>query len=205
MAKAYLIGGVPRAGKTKLALELIGRKPMLAFSTDAMRYTLRRVLAQDSFPDLFRERKFLSGNYESLRIMRDEPEKLIEIQNRESRIVWESVNNFIASNLEDGLDVVVEGVAVLPEFVSKLNYEYEVIFIGNRSEGHIDFVRQNARHNPHDWLGSSNDEMIESFCAFNKVFSQYFADEAAKFDFRYVDITDNVFEKDIQRLAQDIL
>ena len=50
MAKAYLIGGVPRCGKTTIALKTVAEHPMFATSTDSVRYTLRNLFSSKDNP-----------------------------------------------------------------------------------------------------------------------------------------------------------
>lgn len=145
MAKAYFIGGTPRVGKTTLTIKTLHRKAMMAASTDALRYTLRQVLSKDEYPDLFYLGKYTSNDPERREYIRDHPENVIDIQNKESAIVWKSVNNFVKSNLEDGFDILIEGIAILPELLSKVDYEYQAIFLGNQSESHYDRILTSAR------------------------------------------------------------
>src|SRR5579884_2286897 len=104
MAAVYFIGGSPRTGKTYLTKELIKHKPMLASSTDAIRHMLRRIYKEEEEPDLFHLGKFTSNDPERRKELLDNPDKFIELQNNESKIVWKSILNFINSNMEDGQD-----------------------------------------------------------------------------------------------------
>lgn len=139
----YLIGGAPRVGKTQLTNEVLKRHPMHAISTDAVRYMLRRLTADPKFKeglDKSQEKDVLATSIE----------QILKNQNDESQIVWPAVVELMRSYNEDGLDLLVEGVAVLPEQVSRLPFEAKAIFITNTSPSHQATILQQARTNSHD-------------------------------------------------------
>lgn len=197
MATAYLIGGTPRTGKTTLTMRFIREQPMLAASTDAIRYTLRQVVNPVDQPDLFHLGKYTSNDSEKRDFLRTHPMDVVTVQNAESAIVWKSVNDFIQSNIDDGFDVLIEGIAVLPELVSQLKCDYRVVFIGNKSDEHYQTILKSARANPNDWMHKLEDETIEAFAIFNQTFSSFIEQEAAKYHLPYVEIHDDNFEADI--------
>lgn len=194
MAKAYLIGGTPRSGKTTLTMRFLHERPMLAASTDAIRYTLRQVIAETDQPDLFHLGKYTSNDSERREYLRTNSRGVIEIQNRESAVVWRSVVDFIHSNLADGFDILIEGIAVLPELVTRLDCDYSAVFLGNQSDEHFETIRRTARSNEHDWMHNLEDETIEAFAVFNQTFSKYITEEAEKYHMSYVEVHDDSFE-----------
>ncbi len=205
MAKAYFIGGTPRVGKTTLTIKLLHEKPMMAASTDALRYTLRQALNKDEYPDLFHLGKYTSNDPARRNYIKTHPEAIIDIQNRESTIVFKSVNDFVKSNLEDGFDVLIEGIAILPELLSSVDYEYKAIFLGNQSESHYNVILKSARDNEDDWMHSLEDETIEAFSVFNSSFSRHIANESTKYNMTYIEIGDDTFTKDIDSALDKLL
>jgi len=205
MAKAYFIGGTPRVGKTTLAMHLIQTKPMLGSSTDAIRYLLRRVVKEEDFPDLFHLGKYTSNDPERRSFLDKHPQEVIDIQNKESRIVWQSVNNFVKSNLEDGFDIVLESIAILPELLSQVGYDYSVVFLGNQSDGHFQTILSSARSNSDDWMHNLGDETIKAFATFNQAFSLYIQQQAEKFNYNYIEIHDDNFTNDINGALSSLL
>lgn len=205
MAKAYLIGGTPRTGKTTLTMQFIKEHPVLAASTDAIRYTLRRVINEADEPDLFHLGKYTSNDPERRAYLKSNPLDVVEVQNKESAIVWRSVANFIASNIEDGFDVLIEGIAVLPSLVKQLECEYSAVFLGNQSEEHFQTILKSARANIDDWMHELEDETIEAFSVFNQRFSRYIEEEAVDNSMNYIEIHDHNFEVDIQKALKHLL
>jgi 2-phosphoglycerate kinase len=204
MAKAYFIGGTPRVGKTTLTLRFIDKKPIMASSTDAIRYMLRRAIKELDEPDLFHLGKFTSNDPERRAYLKNNPMDAIIIQNNESAIVWKSVNNFVRSNLEDGFDVLIEGIAILPEFLDHVDYEYKSVFLGNQSEKHYQTILNTARNNDSDWMHGLEDETIDAFSTFSQTFSKYIEQETIKYGLTYIEIHENTFDSDID-LALDKL
>ncbi len=205
MAKAYLIGDPPRVGKTSLTLKFIERKPILATSTDAIRYTLRRVVDEHSKPDLFNVGKFTSNDPEQRKYLTEHVQEVIDQQNTESSIVWKSTVDFINSNLEDGFDILIEGIAVLPSFVKDLQCEYSVVFIGNQSDEHFNTILNQARNNPNDWLHNLEDETIKAFCLFGQCFSKYLEDEAKSLSMSYIEVMDNKFDECLTSALNELI
>lgn len=204
MSKAYFIGGAPRVGKTTLTLRFIEQRPILSASTDAMRYTLRQITKEQDQPDLFNFGKYTSNDSIRRDYLMENPMNSIMIQNMESKIVWKSINDFIKSNLMDGFDVLVEGIAILPEFLDQIDYDFSAVFLGNQSESHFQTILDSARRNKNDWMHKLENETIRAFSVFNQTFSRYIQQEADKYDFPYIEIHDQTFNDDI-RTALDVL
>ncbi len=129
--------------------------------------------------------------------MQNEPWKVIAHQNAESEIVWKSVVDFVEGNIEDGKDVAVEGVAVLPKcFETKLKFDYKVIFIVNL-EDQTDTILQHAHENEFDWLHKYPDEVIKAFCVFNRELNKYYFEETKKYSLPVVRVDGQDFDKAI--------
>lgn len=205
MSKAYLIGGTPRTGKTTLSMLLIKERPMLAASTDAIRYTLRQVINEADEPDLFHLGKYTSNNPEQRNYLKSNPLDVMEVQNKESAIVWRSVVNFINSNIEDGFDVLIEGIAVLPSLILQLKCEYSAVFLGNQSQEHFQTILNSARANDNDWMHNLEDQTIEAFSLFNQEYSRYVEKEAVDNGMTYIEVHDHEFEADMQKALQTLI
>lgn len=191
MTKAYFIGGAPRAGKTTALKELVKQKSLLAASSDAIRYTIRGVLDVENNQDLFKIARGKFDSPENVANMMNNPFVVVDHQNRESEAVWKSVLDFTKSNLEDGQDIGVEGVAILPHnFNNELPFDHEVVFIVNLQD-QTETIIKHAHENTHDWLHKYNDETIRAFCIFNRELNQYYFNEAKKYNLPVVTIGDD--------------
>jgi len=185
MSMVYLIGGAPRVGKTKLALRAVGQKPMFALSTDAVRASLRVMYTAEQKPALFA-------------LLAEEQLPLAESiaeQNAESRELWPAIKAFIHSNYDEGHDVLVEGIGILPALLSELKIPYKAVFVGNTAANHVETIREHARAHNSDWLHGRDDSYIESIALFVAGFSESIRAEAEKCSLPYVDIRNDAFER----------
>jgi len=205
MAHIYLIGGPPRTGKTTLTMRFLRERPVLAASTDAVRYTLRQIMNKNQQPDLFHMGKYTSNEPAEIEYLLTHPNEVIDVQNRESAIVWQSVRNFIKSNIDDGFDIIIEGIAVLPALIQTLEYPHTAIFLGNQSDTHFQIILKSARRNRNDWMHNLSDEAIRAFSSFNQAFSVYIESEARKHKVPYVEVRDDDFDTSMDTALKRLL
>lgn len=204
MAKAYFIGGVPRVGKTTLTHRFLEKRPVLAASTDAIRYTIRKVINPEVEPKLFSLLGLVQSN-DTLGLLHSDPKQVIQMQNDESEIVWDSVLNFVKSNLEDGFDVLIEGVAILPNKLANVDFDYSAVFLGNRSLTHHKMILNSVEENPHDWMNTLQKETINDFANFFTEYSEYFRKECEMHNQTYVEVLDSDFETSLDNALTELL
>jgi 2-phosphoglycerate kinase len=192
----YLIGGPARVGKTKLVSELVRARPMHAVSTDAIRYMLRRTVPKDALdPDLF--------IYSGVDVLNPDKtiEERMELQNRESQALWPALNEFIQSYVEDGIDLVLEGVAITPAFVEQLQMINRSVFLVNRSPEHERVIAGQARANEHDWLHDVESAEIATCAEVYRATSDWLVAECEAKGTSYIEVADDNFEMSLSRAA----
>jgi 2-phosphoglycerate kinase len=188
MARAYLIGGTPRCGKTSIALDTVKIHPMFSTSTDSLRYILRGLLSADDYPDLFAaSEKFTEEAIVAL-CSTGHAYEIVEWQNKESAVVWDAVKRCIEGFISEDLDILIEGVAIMPEFLSQLSCDYSAVFVGNSNPEHGKIMLDYARSGSYDWMRDFKDETILQFAEFTKKFSIYLHDESLKNGYKYFDM-----------------
>jgi hypothetical protein len=112
---------------------------------------------------------------------------------------------FIHSYDEDGIDLIVEGVAVLPEFAAKLDVPCKSVFLGNTSGDHAAVIKKQARENDHDWMHAHSEKGIEKAAEFFALFSSRVQVESKRYGLRYVEIADSNFEESLGSAADYLL
>ncbi len=207
MPKAYLVAGAPRVGKTTLVTRLVAQRPMFSISTDAVRYMLRRVVPRTDqnkalFTAIEREEKApledrLNYLADALQVAKD--------QGAESRIVWEATKQIIYSNMEDGLDIAVEGVAVLPEFLGDLNCEWRAVVLGNSSDTIGQVIRKSMAKNPHDWLNGREEQIIEAYIKFFKENNIHFKQQAGNSNLPFFDSAEHGYDAAMTGALEELL
>lgn len=205
MAKAYLIGGVPRCGKTTIALKAVREYPMFATSTDSVRYALRGLFSANDNLALFNAQKIFEKTSQLDLCKAGKASEIVTVQNEEFEAVWPSIRRIIEGYIEEDLDILVEGVALLPHLVNELACEYSAIFVGNTSLSHGRYMLDHARSGSYDWMSSRSDEAILEFAKLTNLFSEYFAAEAKKYGRQFLDWGDSEYDNHIQRCVQKIL
>ncbi len=123
MNKIILIGGSPTAGKSYTARKLSEELKLPWISTDTIREQMRSIVRKEDYPNLFHHAdaradvavEFLTHNT---------AQEIVKHQNTESADVWKCVAGLINGDYS-WEDFIIEGVAILPEFVATQNWEIE--------------------------------------------------------------------------------
>lgn len=113
----------------------------------------------------------------------------------ESRAVWKAVKPFILKEEEEGRDVLMEGVAILPELVRlNMNMDYRAVFIGNQGTENKRNIKKGAENNAHDWMRHASDEYMDAFATFVVRMSAYIEQEARQYGFSYIEMDGRPFQ-----------
>jgi 2-phosphoglycerate kinase len=191
----FLLGGPPRVGKSIIANEIRQKHAISAVSTDTLGAVLENVLSPESAPDLFVFDKFNKMHMaERVKLITKNPAKLIDYVKKESHVVWKAVDAFIRRENDEGRDVLIEGVAVLPELVSQLDdIPHRVVFIGNQGKNHKENIKKSAEENEYDWIRNASDQYISAFAMFVNRMSAYIEQDAKKYGFEYIEMDKELF------------
>jgi 2-phosphoglycerate kinase len=191
----FLLGGPPRVGKSIISNEIRQKHAVSVVSTDTLGAVLENVLSPESAPDLFVFDKFNKMPMaERVKLITKNPTELIDYVRKESHVVWKAVDAFIRRENDEGRDALIEGVAILPELVSRLeNIPHRVVFIGNQGENHKENIKKSAEVNERDWMRDVSDQYISAFAMFVKRMSAYIEQEAKKYGFEYIEMNKELF------------
>jgi 2-phosphoglycerate kinase len=202
----YLLGGPPRVGKSIISSEIRQKHAVSVVSTDTLGAVLEHVLSPDTAPDLFVFDKFNEMSMtERAKLIAANPTELIDCVRRESHVVWKAVEAFVSRENDEGRDVLIEGVAVLPELVSQLeDTPHRVIFIGNQGENHKENIKRSAEENENDWMRDVSDQYIGAFAMFVKRMSAYIEQEAEKYGFEYIEMDEEKFGDATEKVTKSL-
>ncbi|MDB4940374.1 MAG: hypothetical protein JWO40_799 [Candidatus Doudnabacteria bacterium] len=204
LERTYFIGGPPRVGKTILSFALADKIGGHVVSTDSIRNAAKKACS-DKESDLFiinrteniTEDEWLKNHLEN-------PEIVVEYQNKESKALWPSIESFCSSFCDDDAMHILEGVAILPALVAEMkNKPKHIAFVGNTSDTHLKAMLDHAERFPEkDWMKALNynSKRFEGMANFIKVMSLYFKSEAEKYDFPYYEISDGDFENSLKEI-----
>lgn len=199
----FLLGGPPRVGKSVIAGEIRRKYAVSVISTDSLGAVLENVLSPDAAPDLFifdRFNKIPVG--ERVKLIRKNPAELIEYAAKESHIVWSAVEAFIRRENDEGRDVLIEGVAVLPELVRRLEgIPHRAVFVGNQGAHLKEHIRKHAEEHEHDWMRKMGDPYIGAFALFVRQMSVYIEQEAKRHGFEYIEMN----RKPLGKVTEEVM
>jgi 2-phosphoglycerate kinase len=203
----FLLGGPPRVGKSIISNEIRQKHAVSVVSTDTLGAVLENVLSPESAPDLF---VFSKLNQMPMAervkfITTKNPAELIDYVRKESHVVWKAVDAFIRRENDEGRDALIEGVAVLPELVSRLdNIPHRVIFIGNQGENHEANIKKFAEMNERDWMRDVSDQYISAFAMFVNQMSAFIEQEAEKYSFEYIEMNKELFVNVTEKVMKSL-
>jgi len=202
----FLLGGPPRVGKSIISNEIRQKHAVSVVSTDTLGAVLENVLSPESAPDLFVFGKFNKMPMaERVKLITKNPTELIDYVRKESHVVWKAVDAFIRRENDEGRDALIEGVAVLPELVSRLeNIPHRVVFIGNQGENHKENIKKSIEVNERDWMGDVSDQYISAFVMFVKRMSAYIEQEAKKYGFEYIEMNNDLFGNVTEKVMKSL-
>ena len=201
LQRTYLIGGPPRIGKTTLAYKLAEKVNGHVVMTDAIRNSAKKVCEDKSGP------LFMINHYNELSELEwlgryaHNPDRVVKDQIAESQAIWRSVVSFCNMFCEDNVSHIIEGVAVMPEFVASMDNQPEhIIFVGNTSDEHVEMVLDYGKKFPEQcWMASLgySEERIRAFANYVKKLSEYYRSEAKKHGFKYCELSDENFDESL--------
>jgi len=159
-------------------------------STDTLGAVLENVLSPEAAPDLFVFGKFNEMPMtERVKLITQNPTELIDYVRRESHVVWKAIEAFVRRENDEGREALIEGVAVLPELMSRLeDIPHRVVFIGNQGENHKENIKKSAQENEHDWMRGVSDQYIDAFAVFVRQMSAYIEQEVKQHGFKYIEM-----------------
>ncbi|MBT3373996.1 MAG: hypothetical protein HN742_30515 [Lentisphaerae bacterium] len=192
----YLLGGPPRVGKSTIGRAITETHGINVVSTDSLATILENVLTPEREPGLFIVSRFNDLTpVDRMSMMVENTAERIRYQIEEGFAVWKAVKPFVLRERDEGRDVVVEGVAVLPELVGQLeSIGCQAVFIGNQGDEHKENIKNSAGANEHDWMRDASDEYVDAFATFVVQMSRYVEKEAHRYGFEYIGMDTRPFD-----------
>lgn len=187
MEKIILIGGAPVVGKTCLATKLSKETDLPWISTDAIRTLMQKVVRKEDYPALFYPPMSEAENY----LKNNTSQQIIDDQNKESVDVWHGVET-ILKNPYPWESFILEGVAILPKFISEamdsFNNIYPVFLYEDREERIRKLIFERGLW---DDAEKYSDRLKEKGVSWVVLFNKFIKEEAIKYHFPLVKCKDD--------------
>lgn len=209
LARTYFIAGPPRVGKSLLAYRVAERISGHVVSTDAIRSAAKKASDQRT-GDLFKINRYNElSDTAWLQLHEQNPEQVVQDQNAESRAFWNSVVSFCNTFAEDNVPHIVEGVALLPELVARMDHAPQhIVYIGNTSDRHCCTMWEHVQAHPEqDWMAvmGYGEARVRALAVFVQQMSRYFKREAEKYGLPYIEMEDDDFAGSLARAEAMLL
>ena len=203
----YLLGGPPRVGKSMVSTTITKRHGISGVSTDSLGAVLENALDSKTAPGLFVcERLNEMALVDRIHLMAKNTSKRIDWQVEEARATWMAVPPFIQREEDEGRDVLIEGVAVLPQLVSQLEHpDCRAVFVGNQGDNLEENIRRSAEENENDWMRDAGDDYVNAFGIFVRQMSRYIEKEARERGLAYVEMGDMPFGDAVETVVDSLL
>jgi 2-phosphoglycerate kinase len=206
----YLIGGPPRCGKTTLAKALSKKLKISWISADALECASRPYVPKKNQKKKY-PYSYLRGHGKD----RNNDEfysiysttKIISVLKKQAKTVETAVEMFIAHELDNHNDYIIEGYHITPAFRTKMVKTYgkkniRTVFLTKfDAEQFAKDVHKSST--PNDWLLVLT-KKEETFLKVGKMvakYSEYFEKEAKKFKLKTVNMDKN-FSKQIKEAVK---
>lgn len=203
----YLLGGPPRVGKSRISKRITAKHGISSVSTDSLGAVLENVLDPKTAPGLFAVSRLNEMPLaDRIDLMVEETGRRIDLQIEECRATWRAVAPFIRREAEEGRDVLIEGVAVLPGLVARLgDTDCRAVFVGHRGEGHAENIRRSAAEDEADWMRDAGADYIDAFAVFVKQMSHFVASAAHEHGLAYIELSEIPFEDAADTVTRSLL
>jgi len=200
----YFLGGPPRIGKSIIANLITRDYGISSLSTDSLGAILESILDLEAAPGLFAVNRFNEmAETDRIKLMMEMPITRIEYQLAENAAVWQAVGPLTMREQDEDRDLVVEGVAVLPELVAGLDgIDYRAVFVGNHSPENI---RRSTLENDNDWMAHYSDAYIDAFAIFVAAMSSYVEKEASEYGFKYIEMDGKIFRDAVDEVVHSLI
>jgi len=210
----YFIGGPARVGKTIVAERIMRRKHLVIVSTDVIRAAVRKVLIGESrvsIEEINFKGKATFRRPGDLKVHKVTFEKSSD---KDDELAWAGTLGLIETyDRKNNVDVLIEGIAVTPERVSRIklkNLAIRAVFIGYGDESHADSVIAYSKKEG-DWVQTwlkehdGDDTNVKDWLRKGVVKSKRVEKLAKKFGYGYFDITKRPFKEQVQAVADYLL
>ena len=199
MNKVILIGGSPLAGKTTIAKKLSVQLKIPWISTDTVREQMRKIVRKKDYPFLFTFSNATPKMAISY-LTKHTPKEIVKHQNEESINVLEGVKAFIETD-EEWESLIIEGIAILPKEVSKLDQKkVKAFFLIDENINNIrnKIYKRGLWDDAEKYSHQVKEKEIEWVWAFNK----YINYEAKKYKLPIVNTNHKDYFKEIKYIIK---
>lgn len=178
--RIILIGGAPLTGKSTLGKKIAQETGLVLVSTDDIRTQMQKSYTKEDYPNLF-----YASNYSAKQfyLKFSTPQSVIEGEINESKDVEIGILSFLEQHA-DKPGFVIEGIAISPEFASKLGRSFSNAKVETRILYDNDKLRIKQRIDSRGLWGRLDSyplELHETELEWVLLYNEWFKDQAGKY------------------------
>lgn len=187
-------------GKSFIARKISEELKLPWISTDGIRELMRKITRKDDFPELFHfnDKEITAEKY----LGTHAPQQIVDSQNTESKDVWKGVEAIVNTDYV-WKNYIVEGIAVIPEFVRKIDtieHNIKPIFLVDKNRVRI---RETVfTRGLWDDADTYSDDVKEIEVEWTMLFNEYIESEAQKYGYKVYKIDER--GQFVKNLIQEI-
>lgn len=208
MAKIYLIGGIPRSGKTTVAKKLAADLKISWVSADALESVAKRFTPKNQqkkkFPKDILRKATHNSNDEMYSTY--SAEKIKKAYITQAKASWKMIETFVECLLGEGIDYIIEGHQIAPALAAKLQKQYgkniRIVFMNRHDvESIVAAARRGTAHD--DWFvkKTKDPDTHYKIALMLSRYGDYLRAEAVKYSFRSFNM-DNNFAAQIKKVLK---
>lgn len=204
----YLIGGPPKCGKTTFS-KLFARVHEIPYvSSDSLQSIIKPYVNDDEVQKGFPASQIRGENNDD-KYTKYFAQEIITAYIQQARYVADGIKNFIACEVADHKDIIIEGYHITPQLVSELQKLYpnqvKALFIVKTNvEKFVEDIPKSSTKN--DWIiERTNDEstyirIAQMICDYGK----WFQDESEKYNLKCFSV-DEDFEGKLEEMRKYLI
>jgi 2-phosphoglycerate kinase len=196
----YLIGGPPKCGKTTLAKSLSKKLSIPWISSDTLQ-NIAHVYMSDSQREMKFPVSYLKGEDNDETYTMHKSQTIIEAYIKQGKTSYQAISTVVETQIVDEDLYIIEGYHVTPELVHNLQEKYgkeniSAIFLVKTDKEKF-LVDIHKSTTPNDWIlrKTHQSKTFGKIADMVVLYSQYFYDEAEKYEFEVMNMDDGFEEK----------
>ena len=150
----YLIGGPPKCGKTTLAKRFSVAASIPWVSSDTLQNVIKPYIPEQDFTTKFPSSSMRYDSNDE-KYTQQTTTTIVDAYRQQAKTVYDAIESFIASEIADENDYIIEGFHIEPELIAKLTGQFpdqvrSVLVVKTDTDLFIEHLNESTT--PNDWV-----------------------------------------------------
>lgn len=198
----YLIGGPPKCAKTTLAKRFSKTASIPWVSSDTLQNVIKPYIPEQDFAANFPSSSMRYDSNDE-KYAQQTTEEIVGAYRQQAKTVYDAIESFVASEIADGNDYIIEGFHVEPELIARLTSQFPdqvrgVLVVKIDAKLFIEDINKSTT--PNDWIHTrtkDNPITFPKIAAMVSEYSQQLKAEAQRYDLKVLEF-DHDFDDQLE-------